>query len=430
MQSIWQETKMPQFPRLEGNLNTDVLIIGGGIAGLLTAYYLQQSGVECVVAEKNRICSGNTGFTTAKITAQHGLVYQKIAAGFGLEAARRYYEVNQLAVEEYARLSEGIDCDFIRMENFVYSTQNRKKLEAEMEILSRIQARATLVNAVPLPVATVGAVCFAGQAQFDPLKFLSGIAENLHILENTFVRELVGTDARTDTGTIHARRIVCATHFPMINKHGSFFLKLYQHRSYVIALENAQKLDGMYVDEADSGLSFRNAHGKLLLGGGGGHTGSPCGAWEELRQFANVHYPEARETGHWAAQDCMSLDGMPYVGQYSARTRDFYVAAGFNKWGMTGAMAAAWILRDQLLGRKNEYGELLSPSRSILRRQLWVNGIHAAGNLLKPTRPRCPHMGCALVWNPAEHSWDCPCHGSRFAKDGRLLENPANGDLR
>ncbi len=430
MQSIWQETQMPQFPRLEGNLNTDVLIIGGGIAGLLTAYYLQQSGVECVVAEKNRICSGNTGFTTAKITAQHGLVYQKIAANHGLEAARRYYEVNQLAVEEYARLSEGINCDFIRMNNYVYSIQNRKKLEAEMEILSRIQASATLVDAVPLPIAAVGAVCFAGQAQFDPLQFLSGIAGNLHILENTFVRELVGTDARTDTGTIHARRVVCATHFPMINKHGSYFFKLYQHRSYVIALENAQKLDGMYVDEADTGLSFRNARGRLLLGGGGGHTGSPCIAWEELRQFANAHYPEAQETGHWAAQDCMSLDGMPYVGRYSARTRNFYVATGFNKWGMTGAMAAAWILRDQLLGRKNEYGELLSPSRSILRRQLWVNGIHAAGNLLKPTRPRCPHMGCALVWNPAEHSWDCPCHGSRFAKDGRLLENPANGDLR
>ena len=135
--------------------------------------------------------------------------------------------------------------------------------------------------------------------------------------------------------------MIAATHFPFINKHGSYFLKLYQHRSYVIALENAQDVNGMYVDECDTGLSFRNYEGLLLLGGGGHRTGKKGGNWAELRAFAAKKYPDSREKHFWATQDCMSLDGIPYIGRYSAKTHGFYVASGFNKWGMTGSMTAA-----------------------------------------------------------------------------------------
>ena len=205
---------------------------------------------------------------------------------------------------------------------------------------------------------------------------------------------------------------------------------MYQRRSYVLALENAADVAGMYVDEAEDGLSLRNAGELLLLGGGGHRTGGQGGGWKELKRCAARYYPASRERARWAAQDCMTLDGVPYVGPYSARTQGLYVATGFNKWGMTSSMAAAMLLGDLVTGRENPWAPVFSPSRTILRPQLAVNAAEAVLSLLKPARPRCPHMGCALKWNPQERTWDCPCHGSRFTREGRLIDNPATGDLK
>lgn len=430
MRSLWKATASPpEFPELVGDVRTDVLIIGGGIAGILTAYLLHEKGVKYVLVEKGRICSGTTGNTTAKITFQHGLIYDKILKSDGTEAARKYLAANRAAFDKYAELCGKTDCDYEIKDNYVYSTDDRRKLEKEVEALEKIGYIADLCENVPLPVKTVGAVKFPDQAQFNPLKFLSSVAEGLNIYENTFVREMRGNTAVTDKGKIHADTVIAATHFPFINKHGSYFLKLYQHRSYVIALENAQDVNGMYVDECDTGLSFRNYEGLLLLGGGGHRTGKKGGNWAELRAFAAKKYPDSREKHFWATQDCMSLDGIPYIGRYSAKTHGFYVASGFNKWGMTGSMTAAMLLSDMILGKRNGFASVFDPSRSIVKPQLFINGAEAVCNLLTPSKKRCPHLGCALKWNEAERSWDCPCHGSRFTEHGRVLDNPANGDL-
>lgn len=430
MRSLWKATaSLPEFPELVGDVRTDVLIIGGGIAGILTAYLLHEKGVKYVLVEKGRICSGTTGNTTAKITFQHGLIYDKILKSDGTEAARKYLAANRAAFDKYAELCGKTDCDYEIKDNYVYSTDDRRKLEKEVEALEKIGYIADLCENVPLPVKTVGAVKFPDQAQFNPLKFLSSVAEGLNIYENTFVREMRGNTAVTDKGKIHADTVIAATHFPFINKHGSYFLKLYQHRSYVIALENAQDVNGMYVDECDTGLSFRNYEGLLLLGGGGHRTGKKGGNWAELRAFAAKKYPNSREKHFWATQDCMSLDGIPYIGRYSAKTHGFYVASGFNKWGMTGSMTAAMLLSDMILGKRNGFASVFDPSRSIVKPQLFINGAEAVCNLLTPSKKRCPHLGCALKWNEAERSWDCPCHGSRFTEHGSVLDNPANGDL-
>lgn len=430
MRSLWKATaSLPEFPELVGDVRTDVLIVGGGIAGILTAYLLHEKGVRYVLVEKGRICSGTTGNTTAKITFQHGLIYDKILKSDGTEAARKYLAANRAAFDKYAELCGKTDCDYEIKDNYVYSTDDRRKLEKEVEALEKIGYIADLCENVPLPIKTVGAVKFPDQAQFNPLKFLSSVAEGLNIYENTFVREMRGNTAVTDKGKIHADTVIAATHFPFINKHGSYFLKLYQHRSYVIALENAQDVNGMYVDECDTGLSFRNYEGLLLLGGGGHRTGKKGGNWAELRAFAAKKYPESREKHFWATQDCMSLDGIPYIGRYSAKTHGFYVASGFNKWGMTGSMTAAMLLSDMILGKRNGFASVFDPSRSIVKPQLFINGAEAVCNLLTPSKKRCPHLGCALKWNEAERSWDCPCHGSRFTEHGRVLDNPANGDL-
>ena len=431
MESIWQKSaQLPTFPKLDGDKKTDILIIGGGITGILTAYFLKQSGVNCMLVEKHRICSGTTGHTTAKITYQNGLIYHKLLKSGGVETARKYLEANQLAIDKYAELCSEIDCDYERKDNYIYSLGDRGLLEQEMDALAKIGYPARFCEKLPLPFQTAGAVMFPDQAQFHPLKFIASIAQGLPIYENTFVQEIRGKMAATDCGNITAKTVIVATHFPFINKHGSYFLKLYQHRSYVLALENAQDVDGMYVDDSKTGVSFRNFGKYLLLGGGGHRTGKKGGNWTELRHFAQQHYPQAKEYCHWAAQDCMSLDEMPYIGQYSGRTAQLFTATGFNKWGMTGAMLSAMLLSDLVQGKRNEYTDIFSPSRSILKPQLFVNCLESAVNLLTFTGRRCPHLGCALHWNAAEHSWDCACHGSRFDENGRVLDNPANGDIR
>ncbi len=435
MISLWHsEQVMPRFPALEGNKKTGALVIGGGIAGILTAHFLRQKGVPCLLAEKDRICGGVTGNTTAKITFQHGLIYSKLLKTVGTEKAQMYLSANRQAFEEYAKLCKSIDCDYQIKDNYVYTLNDPQKLEAELSALNKIGCEAEYRGSLPLPVKTAGAVCIPEQAQFDPLKFLSAISRDLDIYENTFVREVVISGGKkyavTDRGKIYADSIIVTTHFPFINKHGSYFLKLYQSRSYVTALENAQDVNGMYVDGSGTGLSFRNQGKYLLLGGGSHRTGKPGGSWEVLRAFAKRHYPEAKERYFWAAQDCMSLDDIPYIGKYSANTPDMYIASGFGKWGMTSAMTSAMILSDMVTGRKNDCAEVFDPSRSILKPQLAVNAAEAVKNLLTFSGKRCTHMGCSLKWNPAEHSWDCACHGSRFSKDGGILDNPAMKNLK
>jgi glycine/D-amino acid oxidase-like deaminating enzyme len=216
----------------------------------------------------------------------------------------------------------------------------------------------------------------------------------------------------------------------MLNKHGLYPLKLYQHRSYVLALRGAKNVEGMYVDESDTGLSFRSYGDYLLLGGGGHRTGKQGGNFRELEAFARNYYKKAEIVGRWATQDCMTLDDIPYVGMYSKNTPDLFVATGFNKWGMTNAMVTSRILCDLALERTNPYASIFSPSRTILRPQLAINAFESTVGLLTPTTPRCPHLGCALKYNRAEHTWDCPCHGSRFTEDGQLIDNPATDDKR
>ena len=428
MHSVWSETaSLPRCPTLQGNVKTDVLIIGGGMAGILCAYQLSRRGVNCILVEADRLCGGITKNTTAKVTVQHGLVYQKLEKRFGQERTQMYLKANQAALDEYCRICQAIDCDWQEQDTYVYSLTDRKKLEKELESLGRIGYRADFQEKPPLPIPTAGAVRFPNQAQCHPLKFAAGIVPGLKLYEGTRVRELAPRTAITAHGTITAEKIIVATHFPMLNKHGSYFLKLYQHRSYVTALQNAPALSGMYVDEADKGMSFRSYQNLLLVGGGGHRTGKPGGSWTELERFATVHYPGAQIVFRWAAQDCMTLDSVPYIGRYSDSTTGLYVATGFNKWGMTSSMVSAMLLADLVTGQHSPYEEVFSPSRSILRPQLAVNAFEAVSSLLTISKKRCPHMSCALKWNPQEHSWDCPCHGSRFTADGRLLDNPATG---
>ena len=430
MISIWSDSiEFPSFEQLKKDIKTDVLIIGGGITGILCAYMLEQAGIDYVLVEADELCSGITKNTTAKISIQHGLIYHKLVKRFGLEMARMYLDANVAALQEYRKLCESIDCHFEAKDSLVYSLNSPTKLEKELHALNQLGYTADYVGKLPIPLANAGAVRFENQAQFHPLKFLAEISKDLSIYEHTKVRELMPNTAMTAHGRITAQNIIVTTHFPFLNKHGSYFLKMYQHRSYVIAYENTPDVKGMYVDEADKGLSFRNYDNLLLIGGGDHRTGKHGGNWKEISEFATAHYPDAQARYYWATQDCMTLDGMPYIGPYSAKVPHVLVATGYEGWGMVGAMSAARILTEHLMGREHLCQGVFTPQRALPLPKLAANGMEAAMDLLTPIPRRCPHLGCALRFNSVERTWDCPCHGSRFGESGELLHGPAQRPL-
>ena len=472
MESIWHQTaKFAPCPPLSGDLETEAAVIGGGLTGILTAALLTEAGVSAVVLEADRTGFGQTGNTTAKVTAQHGALYRQLEP----DAARRYAQAHQAAIEAYQRMIQDrrISCGWERLPAYLYSVEEENVLEEEFAAQERAGLPVELTGETGLPFPVKGAVRCDRQAQFHPLRLLYTLADKLSIYEHTRVLEADGDTLRTEGGTVRARHIIFACHFPFVNVPGYYFMRMHQERSYVAAVTGAGKLPGMYYSVDAGGLSLRSAGETLLVGGGGHRTGENRGGgkYEALERSAALLFPDGKPAARWSAQDCMTLDGMPYIGQFSAGTPNWYVATGFGKWGMTTAMVAAQLLRDQILGQENAWTELFSPQRftpAASASALVENSVHAVRDLtrelLAPARgaaaalppdhggvveldgrklgvykapdgtlyaveARCPHMGCQLEWNPDEKSWGCPCHGSRFDLGGRLLSGPAQTDL-
>lgn len=426
MKSIWQEEKrQTRFPTLKGNKRTQVLIIGGGMAGILCARKLQRAGKDVILLEAKQIGGGITARTTAVLTAQHDFLYQDMIERFDEETAKLYLQGNLDAVKEFRQLSKTISCDFQDMPSIQYTTSEPERLKREAEVVNHLGFSARFLDTDPLKVGAVGAVEYPGMAQFHPLKFLYKAAENLNVYENSRVLALKDKIAILENGAVQAEQIVVATHFPFVNRKGLYFMKLYQSRSYVLALANAPDPKATMAELDGHGIYFRPYGDLLLIGGGDHRTGKTGGGFQYLREYVKTHFPQAEEKYAWANQDCMSLDGLPYVGAYSPTMPDVYVATGFNAWGMTNSMVAANVLTNQICGREDPVGKILRPDRSILHKQLLCNAGATIADFAIPTVKRCPHLGCALRWNKAEHSWDCPCHGSRFDEKGNLLDTPA-----
>lgn len=428
--SLWQDTCKPiHFPRLESDIKTDVLIIGGGMAGVLCAHFLQQNNVNYMLCEAKSIGSGTTARTTAVLSAQHDILYNNIIKKNNEDYAKLYLEANLKAISDYKKIANEISCDFEICPSYQYSDTNDKQLKAEHTALKQIGFDTKLKNTVPLPLRSKTSLCFPFGAQLHPLKFIYGIAKNLNIYENSKIDKVENTTAFCGGNKIFAKRIIICTHFPILNNHGLYFTKLYQKKSYVIALENAGKYHGTFVDK-DNGFYFRNYKNFLLVGGGDHRTGHIGDGFQTVRHFANKHFPKAYEKYAWSTQDCMSLDGIAYIGKYSKNTPNIYVATGFNEWGMTTSMIAAQIICDMICGKTNKYEKVFNPSRNIIKPQLFTNLGETVINFATPIPKRCTHLGCALKWNKFEHTWDCACHGSRFNEKGEIINTPATKELK
>ncbi len=471
MQSVWSEDiKIRRREPLAGDMEVTAVVIGAGLAGILTAYYLKQAGIRVVVLEADRIGSGQTKNTTAKITSQHNLIYDRLIRSFGRPMAEHYAMANEAAIGEYDRLilEKGIDCDFVRCPAYLYSRIETDLLKREAEAAESLGIKASYGTECELPLSVAGVTRFENQARFHPLKFLAKIAEEVEVYEQTKVLRVEDRRVETAGGTVTAEHIVFAAHYPFINVPGYYFARMYQERSYVVALEGAERPQGLYLGIDRDGLSFRTCGDLVLLGGeshrtgvnrksrsnkemnpgDSGHTemnsesgtGAGC-KYEVLRSRARELYPGCREASHWSAQDCITLDGLPYIGRFSRRKPFWYVATGFGKWGMTSAMVSARILTAMISGQDCPEGDIFSPQRHFTAQAakgLAVHGAYTVKGLTKHLLPwgnkkivpNCPHMGCRLEWNPEEESYDCPCHGSRFDGEGHLLDGPAQTDCR
>lgn len=471
MSSLWSQTAViPSRPSLEEAITAQAAVIGGGLAGVLIAHALQSQGLQTVLLEAQTLGSGQTKNTTAKITTQHGLCYAKLIKDFGPEKAVGYARANLRAIEEYRRIicERGIDCLLENEPAFLYSTVDLQALEEEARAARQLGIDARLTADTTLPFSVKGALRFEKQAQFHPLRFLASIAEDLTVYEHTQAIRVEGDAITTDRGTVRAEHIIFATHFPFQNMPGYYFLRMHQERSYVLALEGAGALGGMYLGIDSDGLSLRNSGNHLLLGGGGHRTGenSEGGKYDQLRQAAKTYWPQAKEVAHWSAQDCV-----PYIGRFSPATPNWYVATGFQKWGMTTSMVAALLLSGLITGSEDPDSAIFDPHRFNVpasAKNLMTDGTQAVKGIAKSVfagpraeldalpnghggivevdgekagvykdedskvyvvSPRCPHLGCQLEWNPDEKSWDCPCHGSRFDYRGGLIDNPAQKNL-
>ena len=487
--SLWLDQPAPAGrPPLAGDETADVVVIGAGITGLTTALLLARGGRDVLVIEADRIGSGASGHTTAKVTSQHGLTYARLAATYGADAARTYGAANEAAKERIAALvGEGIDCDFRRRDAYVYAATEAQaeKVELEAEAAEAAGLPAAHVSQAPLPFDTHGAVVFHDQAEFHVQRYLLGLADMLEaaggrIAEGTpasGVKEGDRCIVETAHGNVEAAHVVIATLIPFLDR-AAFFARAYPVRSYCVAarLEQAALMpDSMLITAGEPSRSVRTqpfeGEELLIIGGEGHDVGSEEAEperYELLADFAREHWSVREITHRWSTQDYMPADNVPYIGRLHPLSKRLWTATGLKKWGMTGGTVAAELITDAIAGRENPHSSLFSSTRLSARGEgpkfvaentkvaghffgdrLKERGdrpidelepgegaiVSAAGEKVAGYRDdegnlhavssRCTHLYCQVKWNGAERSWDCPCHGSRFGVDGEVLNGPA-----
>lgn len=494
--SYWVEsTPKTDYPSLSNDINTDVLIIGGGITGIITAYMLSKSHLNITIVEADRIAMGVTANTTAKITSQHGLLYDYLLNSFGFDKAKGYLDSNEEAIKIIENIvkKENIHCDLVSQDAYVYTCNksNVQRIVDEVSAVTSLGFPAEYVTECPLPFKIEAGIKFPNQAQFHPRKYLLSLLpilerRNVNIFENSKVIDIKHENNSYEVYINNGKKIstkylVMASHYPIKNFPGMYFIKMYQESSYAIGVELEEDVfDGMYISCDTPATSFRNAvqeNGKkLLIVGGGEHkTGATDvnidDSYSNLENYIKSIYPKAKIKYRWMTEDCVSLDKIPYIGEFSNFLSNMYVATGYKKWGMTTSHVAAKIISDKILGIENPYESIYTATRlqpiknskefgNMLKQSVYSLAIDKLSPpILSYTElkndsggvvdykgkklgiykdkngkmysviPYCKHLGCELSWNNLEKTWDCPCHGSRYDYKGNIITEPTTENL-
>ncbi|MCI8309899.1 MAG: FAD-dependent oxidoreductase [Clostridia bacterium] len=496
--SFWLNSfKLPNFNKLDKNINADVCIVGGGLTGITTAYYLSKKGYKVCLIEKDNLMSKTSGHTTAKITSQHGIFYKYLLDSKGKEFAEKYLSANEEAIKNIMDIIniENIDCDFEKKNAYIFTekTTEVQKLKEEAHIVKKLGiVDCNYINKINLNLNIEGAIEFKNQAQFNPIKYANALIQSIiqngsEIFENTRFDDYEKNNDEFKIFTnkkysINSKYLVLTTRYPIINFPGYYFLKMYQEISYVLAIKPKNKftIDGMYINSELPTLSIKTAKYNdediILIGGYTNKTGTEDDInlrykYENLRKKALEIFGDFDILYKWNTEDCISLDKIPYIGEFSNFTENLFLATGFKKWGMTTSNIAANIITDKIINKQNNYEEIFKATRlePIKNREelnnmikqsiksLVVDKFKNSKDILNDVKndegkivmfgdvkvgiykdpdgnvyaikPFCTHLGCELSWNELNKTWDCPCHGSRFEYTGKSIDSPSIKDL-
>jgi len=495
-ESLWIQSieDLPSFPKLQHDIEADVTVVGGGISGITTAYKLTQAGFKVVLLEAGKLLHGTTGHTTAKLTAQHHLIYDELIKQEGKEKAGLYYKANQDARKLMESLIEkhAIDCDLQAQDAYIFTNSDEylHKLQNEMSAYETLGISGAYLDRIPLDVPAKAAVRMDGQSQFHPLQYMAALVKMVsqsggHLYEQSTaldIQEGPHPKVKTADGySVTCKHVVICSHFPFYDGYGFYFARMHAERSYVLGIKtNMTYPGGMYISAEEPSRSIRSAASSdgtplLIIGGQNHKTGQgicTINHYEALQGYASQYFNATDIVYRWSAQDLVTGDKLPYIGRITSSSPNVYIATGFKKWGMTSSTAAAMLISDLIQEKSNEYEELFAPSRSLSLKtvkNLAADNLDVAKHLisgkLELTRRKpedlapdegsavtvhgsragayrdkegklyvvdttCTHMGCEVEWNDGERTWDCPCHGSRFSITGEVMEGPAEKPLK
>lgn len=491
---FWRDSiELPAFEPLGEDIQADVAIVGGGITGITAGYLLQKEGFEVVILEASEILNGTTGHTTAKVTAQHGLIYDELIGHFGAEKAKLYYEANLEAMKFIENIvkEHKVECDFSKEDAFVYATTDQKvaSIDKEFNAYRKLGIRGDITEEIPFDLEIKKAIVMKDQAQFHPLKYLEFLLKDFLDRGGQVFEHTVAVDIEDAYNPViltkNGKRVTCkyaisCSHFPFIDRHGMYFARMYSERAYALGIKARKPYPGgMYINAEDPSRSLRyaNMNGEplvLIIGENHktGHGVNMMKHYEQLRAFGEQVMGIEQIMYRWSTEDLTTLDKVPYIGHITSSNRNTFIATGYRKWGMTNGTVAGLILRDLILNRDNPYKDVFTPGRftadpdvkKFVRINTDVAGHFIAGKVgmaykraedlkhdegavvqvngkragaykdehgeLHMVDTTCSHMGCELEWNDAERTWDCPCHGSRFSYDGEVIEGPAKHGLK
>ena len=459
MTSLWRKDRDEALARdiLPADGRFDDVVVGAGLTGLTVALLLARAGRRVGVVEARQVGAITTGHTTAKVSLLQGTKLSRLRHRQPQHVAAAYVEANREGMEWLLRFCDDHEVSYQRRDALTYATSPSEvsSARAEHEAARAVGLPTRWVDTYDVPFPFHGAVLLPDQAQFHPLDVTDALVQQLRLHGGTVheglrVRSISKSGrphVRLDDGTeLEAEHVVLATGTPILDR-GLHFARLEPKRSYALAFANVTPPEAMFLSAGSSTRSVRDVplddQTYLLVGGAGhtvGRTGSTTRHLEELREWTASYFPSARETHAWSAQDYASYDEVPIVGRMPLSGGHVFVATGFDKWGMTNAVAAAHTISADVLGGRTPGYRSQGLHPTALLNVGRINAGVVKALLRAPMRSDtrraclevglCTHLGGPLTWNDAERSWDCAWHGSRFAEDGNVLEGPATRPLR
>lgn len=478
-ESIWEKTITPRKRKQEKLLKkTDILIIGAGMAGISTAYYLKDSSYQITVLDKGTVGRGVTSKTTGKLTYLQGFTYDKLARMYDKETSSLYLSSQKEAIQLVCQNieQEHIDCHLEKVKSYVFINEEKeeKKLENEKNILESFGAKCQEENHLPLSYPILKAISVSDTYVFHPLAYLDALTDSIckkgvKICENTTAHSVQKKDdsyiVETDQGSIEAKIVVVCSHYPFFIQPSFIPFKSHIEKSYVVAAPTKRNLKFSAILSENPSYSLRY-YKHFLIYGGDSHKMSHKTDYEENhnRFIQNYQSHFQKEIKYlWSTHDIVTEDGMPYIGKVKEDEKNFLLATGFNKWGMTNGTIAGKLLADLILGKENPYTTIFAPYRKynvgrvleLFKNGMGTTKIYAQTKLIRnpsfyrknvrvfkedgiyygeyidkegkkhTVYHKCPHMGCSLLFNYKDTTWDCPCHGSRFDIDGHVIEGPS-----